>query len=94
MRLVAAGFLKVRTIDLLDDRIFMTLTEGRSFVLLIQGLRTQGTEILEVTDVAGLIGLTTAIDTAAWAAHDFNKVIILLTGLTLSRSLQHWQDRR
>ncbi len=81
MRLVAAGFLKKRT-----HRAPSQPDSHGSYEASMP--RPPDTEPLraahgdpEVTHIAGLIRLTAAIDAAAGAAHHFNEVIILFTGL-------------
>ena len=76
MCLFASGFTEVLFVQLDDRRILMRLADGQRLVLSIQSLCTDRADIGEVLDSSRDKGLSAAVDTAAGAGHDFNKLVI------------------
>lgn len=76
--LFAAPCAQIVCIDLLHNGVVMALPQLLSLVLIIEGLGTKAPVVHKVLYACRNIGLSAAVDTAAGAAHDLHKVILLL----------------
>ena len=74
--LLASGLSQISGVELLNSRILMGLTDWVGCIYIIEHLCAQAADIRGVADVSGLLGLSAAVYTAAWASHDFDEVIV------------------
>ena len=81
--LLASGLSQISGVELLDSRILMGLTDWVGCIYIIEHLCAQAADIRGVADVSGLLGLSAAVYTAAWASHDFDEVIVGFSGFNL-----------
>ena len=77
MCLVAARFFKVIFVNFFDHGVFVRFANGFSGVVIIKGCGTQGFIIGKAANSCRLVGLAAAVNAAAWATHNFNKVELL-----------------
>ena len=77
---LTSWFPKISLIQLLNSRILMRFPDRIILIGPIQNTGSQSTDIHRIADVARLLWLTAAVDTAAWAAHDLDEVVGAFTG--------------
>ena len=76
----ASGLSEIGIIKFLDSRILVRLTNRVVFIRIIQYLSTQSTDVNGIANISRLLRLASAVDTAAWAAHNLNKVVVGFAG--------------
>ena len=81
MRFMASGFAEILLVELLDCRILVRFPVRHLCVELIERLGTQASNIRKVDHIGRLNGLAASVDTAAGAAHDLDKVVLLFSAL-------------
>ncbi len=74
--LVASGLLEIRIIQNLDIGIFMAFSQFHIGIFAVKRFRTLSAQICEIAHIAWLIRLSAAVDAAAGAGHNLNKVIV------------------
>ncbi len=74
---MAARFLKILIVQLLNDRVFVTLTQLHLTVLFVEPRRADRAHVSEVGHTRRLDRLASAADTTARASHDLDEVILL-----------------
>ena len=76
MGLVAAGLSQELLVALLQHGVQVALAQGHALILVVQGLSAQLLDVVEAVVHRALHRLAAAVDTAAGAAHDLDKLVI------------------
>ena len=79
--LVAVGLAKELVVELLNCQVVLGLAQSILGVILVQNSRTNRTQIHIHTNLCGLNGLATAVDTTAGASHDLDELNVQLACL-------------
>ena len=76
MSFVAAWFAQEFFVQSLYFLVHMRFSQCHSFVLCVQSASTERFQVYKVSYACRLCWLTATVDTAAWASHNFDKVIL------------------
>ena len=83
MRLFAARLTQIVFIKFLDIRILIGLAQRVVCIQIIKYLGALGADVHKIADAVRHLRLAAAVDTAAGAAHDLDKLVIRLAALDL-----------
>ena len=72
---LTSWFPKISLIQLLNSRILMRFPDRIILIGPIQNTGSQSTDIHRIADIPRLLWLATAVDAAAWTAHDLDEVV-------------------
>ena len=85
VRLMASRFTQVGFVQFLDSRVLMGFTQLAGSVDVIESLGADSADIGKVADAGVNLRLSAAVDTAAWASHNLDEMIVGLAVLYLGQ---------